>query len=190
MKVSWTHFKINGKYIAINLKSIRNQLKSIENILKSIQNQFEINSKSIQNQLKSIEIILKSIQHQLKSFWKQFKINWNHFENNSKLIAINWNQLKSIQNQFKIKCNYAPTFYSGSRPAKFSNYSGTKNCLGGPYTNQDPTLLPFNLAGLLIAGLKIVQKFGYHWDDSLYNIHHSSSWKQWGHYNSSRFHPT
>ena len=116
MKVSWKHFKINGKYIAINwtkmeskLKSIWNQFETnsksswnqiginwnqIEIKLESIDinwNQFKINSKSNWNQF---EISSKSIQNQLKSIWNQFKINWNQFK-------INWNQLKSIQNRLK-----------------------------------------------------------------------------------------
>ena len=80
---------------------------------------------------------MKSIENQLKANWNQLKINWKSIEIKLKSIE---NKLKSVQNQLNINWHDDPTFYSDPGPQEFSHYSGTKNCLGGAYANQDPTL--------------------------------------------------
>ena len=95
------------------LKSIKSKLKSIESKLKSIESKL----KTIQSKLKSNKSKLKSIKSNKKSIESKLKVNWNPF--------VSWLIKKML---------------GGGK--KSASYRVSWNCLGGPHTNQQQTLIP------------------------------------------------
>ena len=96
--------------------------------------------KSIESKLKSTENQLKSTENQLKVNWNQLKVNWNQLKINSKSIE---SKFKSIENQLKVNWNQSKSIDKilfRPRSLKKTHLRESQNCLGGPYTNQDPTL--------------------------------------------------